>query len=102
MTLYPDLKYLIHLFEFYDGEIKFLLRHGFARDEAVFLVKHYLECFVDDPERFRSDLIQLRKDKVKRRVLEQKLARQDFIQENPYNKISIKSNLGWLVERKRE
>lgn len=102
MTIYPELEYLKNLFSFYDGELKYLLNRGFAKDEAVFLIKHYLECFADDPERYRENLILDKKDQANRRVIEAKQVRKIFVQNHFHGKNCINSNLGCLVERKKE
>ena len=102
MTIYPELECLKNLFAFYDGELKYLLSRGYAKDEAIYLIKHFIECFAADPEIYRESIISYEKDQANRRVIEEKFNRQSFIQKHPLGKNCICSNLGCLVERKKE
>jgi hypothetical protein len=105
MTIYPSLKYLKHLFKFYDDELAFLLKRGFARDEAEHMIKHFLEVFAISPESYRY--IMNDREKSSERYNKSKLVvKWNKIGifygppiEELRKKIKIKSNLGYLVER---
>ena len=108
MTIYPSLKYLKHLFKFYDDELAFLLKRGFAKDEAEHMIKHFLEVFAISPESYRYIMDDTTKN-PERCSKSELIAKRNKIGifygppvEELRKKIKIKSNIGWLVQRKKE